>query len=56
MMEDDMNADDRSYYAQRAEQERARADVCDDNAVAQIHLKLADAYADRLGQAARSDE
>jgi hypothetical protein len=53
-MEDDMNAEDRFYYAQRAEQERARAGVCEDNAAALIHLKLADAYARRVEEASQT--
>jgi hypothetical protein len=51
-----MNAEDRSYYAQRAEQERARASVCEDNAAALVHLKLADAYTRRLEDSAQTVE
>lgn len=36
--------DDRAYYAQRARQERERANACQDKAVALPHLKLAEEY------------
>jgi hypothetical protein len=41
--------EDRTYFAKRAEQERDRAAVCEDNAAALVHLRLADEY-DRRAQ------
>jgi hypothetical protein len=56
-MERGMNrADDRSYYAERAKQERTRANVCEDNAVALVHFKLADAYEQRVQQVGQNDD
>jgi hypothetical protein len=52
-----MNGDnDGSYYAERAKQERARANVCEDNAVALVHFKLADAYEQRVQQVRQNDD
>jgi len=42
--------DDRAYFASRAEQERARASSCKDNAAAMAHYQLADEYERRLRQ------
>jgi hypothetical protein len=36
--------DDQTYYSRRAREERDRAAMCQDNAVALTHLKFADAY------------
>ena len=38
---------DQTYYARRAEQERERANVCEDNTAALVHFQLADEYARR---------
>jgi hypothetical protein len=52
--EPDMNnRDDESYYRMRAQREREIAVNCEDNAVALAHLKLADAYEQRLQQEPR---
>lgn len=40
--------DHQSYYRRRAIQERQRAATCEDNAVAIIHLDLAEAYEQRV--------
>ena len=36
--------DDSEYFIRRASEERRRAGVCEDNAVALAHLKMADEY------------
>ena len=44
-MEDIMpGRDDRSYFLRRANEERARANSCEDNSVALAHLRMADEY------------
>jgi hypothetical protein len=43
-----MRSDDIAYYRERARQERDRACGCEDNAVALVHLEMADAYERRL--------
>ena len=49
------STDDRDYYIRRASEERRRAGVCEDNAVALAHLKMADEYERRAsGQAPES--
>lgn len=47
------NEDHQSYYRRRAVQERQRAATSEDNAVAMIHLDLADAYEERANDAGR---
>lgn len=43
---------DGDYFARRAREERERAATCEDNAVAMVHRKMADAYDKRaLGSA-----
>ncbi|WP_404337900.1 hypothetical protein AB2M62_03690 [Sphingomonas sp. MMS12-HWE2-04] len=37
-------AQDRDYFLKRAKEERERAAVCEDNAAALVHLRLADEY------------
>jgi hypothetical protein len=39
-----MRTDDASYYQKRAQQERERAAICEDNTVALAHLRMADEY------------
>lgn len=39
-----MRTDDASYYQKRAQQERKRAAICEDNTVALAHLRMADEY------------
>lgn len=39
--------EDRGYFAKRAREEREKAAICEDNAAALAHLKLADAYTRR---------
>ncbi|HVJ02526.1 MAG TPA: hypothetical protein VM662_10105 [Sphingomonas sp.] len=48
--------DDRAYFAQRAREERERANVCEDNAVALVHIKMADAYDRRAEQATEAGD
>lgn len=38
------NMCDHDYFSQRAAQERAAANKCEDNAVALAHLRMADEY------------
>lgn len=44
--------EDRAYFAKRAQEERDRAAVSEDNAAALIHLKLADEYDRRAHEVA----
>jgi len=39
-----MGQDDRAYYERRARQERDRANQCEDNSAALVHLRLAEEY------------
>jgi hypothetical protein len=39
--------ENRTYYARRAREERAKAATCEDNSVAIIHLELAEKYDER---------
>lgn len=39
---------DREYYRKRARDERQKATVCEDNAVALAHFRMADAYEERV--------
>lgn len=39
---------DREYYRRRARNERHKASICEDNAVALAHFRLADAYDQRV--------
>lgn len=48
--------DHQSYYRRRAIQERQQAATCEDNAVAIIHLDLAEAYEARLDGAEEIDQ
>ena len=50
------NEDHQSYYRRRAVQERQRAATSEDNAVAMIHLDLADAYEERATNAGRIEQ
>lgn len=43
-------AADRNYFAKRAKDERDKAAVCEDNAAALVHLRLAEEY-DRRAEA-----
>jgi hypothetical protein len=43
--------DDLLYYNRRARQEREHADNCPDHGIAQIHLKMANAYERRIEDA-----
>jgi hypothetical protein len=48
--------DDGDYFARRAREERQRAALCEDNAAALVHLKMADEYDKLLGSPARSEQ
>ena len=45
-----MSADDVIYYRKRAQEERERALVCEDNSVVLAHRRLADEYERRIQQ------
>lgn len=45
-----MSADDMTYYRKRAQEERERALVCEDNSVVLAHRRLADEYERRVQQ------
>jgi hypothetical protein len=45
-----MSADDVTYYRKRAQEERERALVCEDNSVVLAHRRLADEYERRVQQ------
>jgi len=40
-------SEDRAYFARRAQEERQKAETCEDNAAAIAHLRLAEEYARR---------
>lgn len=42
--------EDRAYHLRRLEEERVRAEAATDPCVRLIHLRLADAYAARVGE------
>jgi len=44
--------EDCTYFTERAEEERQRAAVCEDNAAALAHLRLADEYNRRAQEVA----
>lgn len=44
--------DDRAYFTARAQRERAIGSTCEDNALALVHLQMADEYERRAARVA----
>ncbi len=49
-----MSADNREYLSHRRQVELTKAVTCEDNAVARLHLQMADLYERRLSELSRS--